>query len=105
MDTRRYIDQLINFFVALVGIILGLRIFFRLFDANPDADFVNWVYDTSGVIMEPFRGVFSPAVIERGYVLDIPAIFALIMYLIIGVALIALVGMIPGATTKTVRKK
>lgn len=104
MDAKNYTTNVINFFVGLAGIILGLRIIFRLFDANPNASFVNWIYDTSSVIMEPFRGIFSPAVIERGYVLDIPAIFAALMYMVIGLLLIALVGMIPGVENKPARK-
>lgn len=107
MNARMYADKIVSFFVGLVAIILGLRIFFRLFNANPDATFVEWVYRTSATIMEPFRGVFSPAVIERGIVLDIPAIFALIMYLIIGIVLMALIGLIPAPVSDTtvVRKK
>lgn len=95
-DTRYYLEKAVNFFVGLVVAILGLRILFRLFDANPNSGFVQWIYDTSDVLMAPFRGIFPPAPIERGVVLDVSAIFAAIMYAIIGFLLLALVAMIPG---------
>lgn len=104
IDYRGYMINLINIFVGLAIIILGLRIFFRLFDANPEAGFVDWIYDTSSVLMEPFRGIFSPAVIERGVVLDVSAMFAAIMYAIFGFVLLALVNMIPYGDLKQVSK-
>jgi YggT family protein len=95
-DAKYYLDRAINFFVGLIVVILGLRILFRLFDANPSAGFVQWIYDTSEVLMAPFRGIFPPAAVERGVVLDVSAIFAAIMYVILGLLLLALIAMIPG---------
>ncbi len=39
----RFVLGLINFFIGLAEIILGLRVILRLFAANPDAGFVQWV--------------------------------------------------------------
>jgi uncharacterized protein YggT (Ycf19 family) len=78
------ITRMVDFFVGLVMLILGLRILFRLFGANPSAGFVEWIYDTSDVIIAPFRGIFPPATIEPGNVLDVSAIFAVLVYAVLG---------------------
>ncbi|MEX2014647.1 MAG: YggT family protein [Candidatus Saccharimonadales bacterium] len=75
---------MVDFFVGLIMLVLGLRILFRLFDANPSAGFVNWIYDTSDVIIAPFRGIFPPATIEQGNVLDVSALFAVLIYAVLG---------------------
>jgi hypothetical protein len=85
MFTAYILVSIINFFVFLAEAILGLRVLFRLFNANAFNSFVHWIYQTSGVLMEPFRGIFSSqAVLAPGFVLDINALFAMLMYGIIG---------------------
>lgn len=92
MRLNDHLANIVNFFVGLAALILGLRVVFRLFNANPTADFVQWIYSTSDALMVPFRGIFPAAELERGVVLDVSAIFALIMYIAIGALLLALVG-------------
>lgn len=95
-----YLVRIINVIVAIFEAILGLRVLFRLFNANPNAAFVNWIYSTSGTLMDPFRGVFTTHQIARGYTLDVSALFAMLMYLIIGAILAALLGMLPVGPTR-----
>jgi hypothetical protein len=90
-----YLSRIINVFMGLVLAILGLRVLFRLFDANGTHDFVNWVYRTSGDLMQPFRGIFPTQDIAGGYTLDVNALFAMLMYLILGSLIAALLGMLP----------
>src|SRR3954467_4878269 len=107
MYTGNFLVALVDFFVGLAEAILGLRVLFRLFNANPTSPFVHWIYQTSSTLMDPFRGIFTAHEIARGYTLDISALFAMLMYAIIGGLLVALLGMIPmgptrpAATTKT----
>ena len=89
------IIALVDFFVGLVELLLGLRVIFRLFAANPDNAFVNWIYNTSGDVMAPFRGIFPPAHLGNGHVLDISAIFAMIVYAIVGYLLVSLLNWLP----------
>jgi uncharacterized protein YggT (Ycf19 family) len=95
-----YLVRIINIIVAIFEAILGLRVLFRLFNANPNTSFVNWIYSTSGTLMDPFRGVFTAHQIARGYTLDVSALFAMLMYLIIGAILAALLGMLPVGPTR-----
>jgi hypothetical protein len=72
-------------------IVLGLRVFLLAFSANPAAGFTDFIYRTSASFLEPFRGIFPPkAVSETGY-LDVAAIFAMIIYALIGWAFSALI--------------
>lgn len=77
---------------VLFGIIvLGLRVFLLAFSANQTTPFVNFIYTTSASFLQPFRGIFPPrSVGETGY-LDVAAIFAMIIYSLIGWAFSALV--------------
>jgi hypothetical protein len=80
---------------VLFGIIvLGIRVFLLAFSANPSTSFVNFIYTTSATFLEPFRGIFPPkAVSETGY-LDVAALFAMIMYGLIGWGFSTLLGYI-----------
>jgi uncharacterized protein YggT (Ycf19 family) len=102
----RLIAGLINFFLALVEIFLGLRVIVRFFGANPDVSFVHWIYTSSSVLMQPFRGIFPTAVIGRDHAIDFSAIFAMIVYALIAMAFLALLSWLtPGPRTETVIKK
>jgi len=65
-------------------IVLGLRVFLLAFSANATTPFVEFIYRTSADYLEPFRGIFpSKSISETGY-LDVAAIFAMIIYLLVG---------------------
>lgn len=86
-------DALIDLFVGLAEIILGLRVIFRLFDAHQTVSFVNWIYNTSAVLLTPFRGIFTnPTVTSPRYVLDLNALFAMAIYAAAGYLLISWLG-------------
>lgn len=82
---------------AFLGIVLlVLRVFLLAFSANVASPFVEFVYRTSADYLQPFRGIFpSRTVGETGY-LDIAAIFAIIMYLLVAWAFSALVNYLQG---------
>lgn len=70
--------------VTLGVVLLGLRVFLLAFSANTVAPFVDFIYRTSADFLEPFRGIFPPRPIsETGY-LDVAALFAIIIYLLLG---------------------
>jgi uncharacterized protein YggT (Ycf19 family) len=101
MFTGNILVSIINFFVGLAEALLGLRVIFRLFKANGANSFVHWIYQTSGTLMDPFRGIFrATATIANGYVLDINALFAMLMYAIIGYLLAALLGWVPAPVAR-----
>ncbi len=99
------VEGFINFFVGLAELILGLRVLFRLFNANPTSTFVHWIYATSATLMAPFRGIFPSLVLDRGFVIDFSALFAMLVYALIGYLLIVLVSSLAGERTEGVKKR
>lgn len=87
----RWLAAFINFFLALAEIFLGLRVILRFFAANPNTPFVDWIYNSSEVLLQPFRGVFPTEVIGRNHVIDFSALFAMVVYGLLALALAALV--------------
>lgn len=80
---------------VMFGIImLGIRVFLLAFSANPTTPFVEFVYNTSASFLQPFRGIFPPKPLsETGY-LDVAALFAMIIYGLIGWGFTALINYI-----------
>ena len=81
--------------VVVVEIILIIGFFLLLFGANPSAGFTQWAYRNLDRVMEPFRGIFTP--IQLGTtsgnveaVFETSVLFAMIVYLILGMLLSAL---------------
>jgi uncharacterized protein YggT (Ycf19 family) len=75
-------------------IVLSLRVFLLAFSANRGAGFVDFIYRTSADYLQPFRGIFpTKNVGETGY-LDISALFAIIIYALVGWGFAALISYI-----------
>ena len=72
-------------------IILGIRVFLLAFSANPGTPFVNFVYNTSATFLQPFRGIFPPKSVGTTGYLDVAALFAMIIYGLIGWGFAALI--------------
>jgi hypothetical protein len=87
---HRFFTTLTNVVFGLIMILLGLRFVFRLFGANPDSAFTQWLYGTSGELMDPFRGIFPTPTTSQGFVLDLPALVALIIYALVAALLVYL---------------
>jgi hypothetical protein len=66
--------------VVLNLVLLFLAFLLRLFGANPEAGFTEWVYRGVQRSMAPFRGIFEPIVLTDESVLDTSLLFAMIIY-------------------------
>jgi hypothetical protein len=102
---RYLINKLIYVFFGLVELFLGLRLILKLFGANASNDFVNWVYETSNVLLDPFRGIFPTQVFKSTFVLELSTIFAMIIYAIIVMLLVYIVDFISQPIERVVKKK
>lgn len=96
----RLLIGFINFFTAVAVFFLGLRVILRLFGADPNVPFVEWIYSSSGTLLEPFRGIFPTAIVGSDHVIDFSALFAMIVYGLVGLALMSLVGFLTPSTHK-----
>lgn len=104
MDVRYVATNLLNFFTAVVESILGLRFLLKLFGANANNGFVDWVYEMSAVLLEPFRGIFPAKVFENQYVFEFSTLFAMLMYAIVALLLMWLITAITPEPTTVVKR-
>jgi uncharacterized protein YggT (Ycf19 family) len=83
------IARVLVFFVygfAVISIaILATAFLLRLFNASDSAPFVQWVYRSTRVIMQPFRGIFPAVEGESGSVLDVSLLFAMFIYAMLAI--------------------
>lgn len=86
----RLLKGLVNVVVGIAVLILGFRFIFKLFSANATNGLVEWVYNSSDVIMAPFRGIFPAATVE-GSVIDFPALLAIVIYGVLGLLIVYIV--------------
>jgi uncharacterized protein YggT (Ycf19 family) len=91
MFATRFANGIINFFLALTEIFLGLRFLLRFFAANPNNAFVNWIFNSSDTLLQPFRGIFPTTTIGHGFVVDFSTLFAMAIYAVFAILLTFLV--------------
>jgi uncharacterized protein YggT (Ycf19 family) len=76
----RVLLWLVYAWVVIDLVLLFLAFILRLFGANPDAGFTEWVYRSVQRAMAPFRGIFEPIALTDESVLDTSLLFAMIIY-------------------------
>jgi uncharacterized protein YggT (Ycf19 family) len=79
----RAIVWIVYALALLTALLLTLAFFLRLFGANPEAGFVEWVYRSTERAMQPFRGIFPTHPINDTSVLDFSLLFAAICYFVV----------------------
>lgn len=96
--------RLINFVSGVVLLGLVIRFLLRLFGANPESDFVEFIYDSTSTLLEPFRGIFSPYVVEPGHVFEFSTLIAIVIYSIIAWLIIEFIEFIAYSASSSYRK-
>ncbi|MDB5179969.1 MAG: hypothetical protein JWN12_601 [Candidatus Saccharibacteria bacterium] len=91
---RYILTKLIYGAFGLAELFLGLRFILKLFGANAGNDFVNWIYQTSGAILDPFRTIFPTEVFKSSFVIEFSTLFAIIIYGLIALLLVYIVDLI-----------
>lgn len=89
--TPRIILGFIHIVLWVVETFLTLRFILRLFDANTSAPFVNFIYNSTGPLLQPFRGIFPSPVLQQGFIVEFSTLFAIIIYSLISYLIIALI--------------
>lgn len=91
------------FGLAVLG--LGLRFILRLLGANPAAGFVDFVYRSTNPLLDPFRDIFTPYVVEPGSVVEFSTLVAIVAYLIIAWLMTELISYIAYNAKQTYRRR
>lgn len=78
------ISALADIIFTFIEGLICLRIILKFFGANPFTPFVAWVYQTSKPLLAPFEGMFPSATTQGGFVLEVSALFALLVYVFAG---------------------
>jgi hypothetical protein len=87
------ITQLIWLFLGILEAFIGLRVLLKLIAANPANPLAKLVYGFSELFLWPFQGLtIEPS--AEGMVLEIPAIIAMLVYALIGWAIVRLVWLV-----------
>ncbi|HVX93202.1 MAG TPA: YggT family protein [Candidatus Dojkabacteria bacterium] len=86
-----FIGAMVDFVFGLVVLGLGLRFLFRLFGANPNADFTKFLYNSTATLLEPFRNIFTPYVVDKGYVFEFSTLIAIVIYSLVAWLLVEFV--------------
>ncbi len=84
-----------HLFVALVETILAVRVIFSLVNADTTNGVVKWFYDMSEPLLQPIRGVYPSVEYSNAYVLELPVVFAMVVYAIFGYVVVLLVNQNP----------
>lgn len=87
------LSKVINILLSVIQIIIGLFIALKLFNAK-DVPFVNFINGLSEPLLSPFQNMFQPVTLGGRYILDLSALFALIVYSVIGYVLQKILGLL-----------
>lgn len=82
--------MLVSLVIGAIEFFLGIRFLLRLFGANPNAPFVQWIYDMTAPLLTPFNNIFPTSRVE-GFVFDFTTLFALFVYVFIGYLVLQLI--------------
>ncbi len=74
------ISKLIWLIIGVVSLLVAFRFVLKLIAANPGNAFTDFIYSVTDVLVAPFVGLMSVPAVEGSAVIDIPSIFALIVY-------------------------
>jgi uncharacterized protein YggT (Ycf19 family) len=86
MVGREATKAVVQWFVAVVMVVLALRFLFRLFGVEGgEAGFINWLYQTTDVLLQPFRAIYpNMGAVNGQFVLELPTLFAVAAYMVVG---------------------
>lgn len=83
-----------------IALLLGLRILLKFFGANTNTPFVNWTYETTQPLLAPFLGIFPNPRLTGGFLIEVSAIFALVVYMMLGYVVLSVVESLQSRTKK-----
>ncbi|MGB7338393.1 MAG: hypothetical protein WBC91_05835 [Phototrophicaceae bacterium] len=87
-------SQLITLIAFVINIFLAIRIIMQLIVANGSNGFVDFIYMATGIFVAPFQNIVANPTFNNGALVDMAAVFAIVIYSIAAWILIALIGIL-----------
>ena len=88
-----FVSRLSMFLWLVTGVVTALiafRFVLKLIAANPASGFANLIYSITDFLIAPFTAIINSPVYEGGSIIDVPSIFAIIVYSLIAFVVIRL---------------
>jgi uncharacterized protein YggT (Ycf19 family) len=99
IQLTRLLKSILNIILSIIGTFLGLRIILKLFGANDSAEFVDWIYETTIPLIQPFENIFRTVRIDGRFVIEFSTLFAILVYGLIGSVIFAGLDALDGPTS------
>jgi hypothetical protein len=71
-DSKTTVQNIVWYILGLIEILLAFRFLLKLFGANPESGFVDFIYSVSGILSGPFDSIFGASSSSAG---DIQSVF------------------------------
>ncbi len=96
--------RIANVIYVIFGIIIALliiRIVLKALAANAGAGFTSFIYGVTGPLVAPFQGIFATPQTNNGSVFEFSSVVAIVVYALIGWALVRLIESLSPRRTPT----
>lgn len=97
------ISSAIWFVVGMLEVAIGLRVAFKVLEANETSGFVNFIYGLTEPFVRPFHGIFTDPASE-GAVLDTAALMAMVIWALAAWAVVRLIWLLLDRSETGVRR-
>lgn len=104
-DLGRIITGIFNFIIGIAILGLILRFLLRLFGANPESGFVEFIYESTRSLLAPFRGIFESQVVSSNHVIEFSTLFAIAIYLLVAWLITELIDFVTYNASQTYRRR
>src|SRR6266516_7284894 len=84
------VSQVVDYIFYVIYALLGMRFLLALLAARSTAGFVQFIVTVTNPFYAPFRGIVASPTAEGGHTLLLPIVVAIIAYLLLHLAIIAL---------------
>lgn len=76
--------SLVGLFLVVTEIFLAVRFVLHFFAVNPTNGFAQWIFNSTSGIVSPFRGTFTQTVTGHPHYVDLPTLFIMAGYAVVG---------------------
>ena len=82
-----FLFRILYTLTSFVETLIVFRIVLKIVNANASHSFVGWVFDTSEILISPFRGILSNEICLDKFCIELTPIVALVFFSIVGFVL------------------